>query len=262
MWIRSALAAAGIVWVAAGFNTATAQIKSPPPKVGPVPGVTLPPPIVQPPPPGTLTPSFKPPPSFSPPGTGSGGPPPTTGVPGGCPPNCPVPYQPDDVELAMRNATTVITLNEQIRQFEEISKLEQRHRVEAALKVLAAHWLVPVPRVADAVQRDAVIKQTRNELEGLLQKALTATVALMVDDVRRLQPFSWNPFAGARRREVESWERQVRDAGQRAERELASPATFREVRASQPPRGAVEFRPGKAMQQLRQIHQTGRWRNQ
>jgi hypothetical protein len=99
-------------------------------------------------------------------------------------------------------------------------------------------------------------------LEGLLQKTLTDAIALMVDDVRRLRPYAWNPFAGSRRAELERWEREILDTGKRAQSELASPGTFREVRAPQPPRGAIEFRPGKAIQQLQQINRTGRWRNQ
>jgi hypothetical protein len=170
--------------------------------------------------------------------------------------------QPDDVERAIRAAVVVITLDQQIRHLQEITKYDQRNRVEAALKVLATHWLVPFPAAASAVHRDTVIKHARKELEDLLQNTLASTMALMLDDVRRLRPYAWNPFASRRRAEVESWERQILETGQGAKRELASPGTFREVRAPQPPRGALEFRPGKAMRQLQQIHQTGRWRNQ
>ena len=56
--------------------------------------------------------------------------------------------------------------------------------------ILATPWLMAVPYAADAVQREALIKQAKTELQNLLEADALSGDNEMLADVRRIQPFA------------------------------------------------------------------------
>ncbi len=137
---------------------------------------------------------------------------------------------------------------------------QQRSRVEAVLTILATPWLMAVPYAADAVQREALIKQARSELQHLLEQTLEAATTQMLTDVHRLQPFVWNPFGTEQRAVIAQAEREVADAKANAAREIRSTHTYRDIVSGQD--SAIEFQSGPALRQLQNIHRSLVWFDQ
>jgi tetratricopeptide (TPR) repeat protein len=137
---------------------------------------------------------------------------------------------------------------------------QQRSRVESVLTILATPWLMAVPYAADAVQREALIKQARSELQNLLEQTLEAATAQMLADVRRLQPFVWNPLGAEQRAVIAQAERKVADAKASAAREIRSDQTYREIVSGQD--SAIGFQSGPALRQLQDIHRNLVWFDQ
>ena len=129
--------------------------------------------------------------------------------------------------------------------------------IEAALEILATAWVISVPQAASAAQRDVVIRQVKLELKDLLHQALLSATLRMLDDVRRLEPFIWNPFGWEQRAAIAQMERDLADTRRRAEVEVRNDGTYGDVLTGGTP--AVAFRSGAAMRQLQDIHRTMLW---
>jgi tetratricopeptide (TPR) repeat protein len=137
---------------------------------------------------------------------------------------------------------------------------QQRSRVETVVTILATPWLVAIPYAADAAQREALVKQTKTELQNLLEQTLEAATTQMLADVRRIQPFVWNPLGAEQRAVIAQAEREVAEAKANAAREIRSDQTYREIASGQD--SAIEFQSGPALRQLQGIHRNLVWFDQ
>lgn len=137
---------------------------------------------------------------------------------------------------------------------------QQRSRVETVLTILATQWLMAIPYAVDAAQREALAKQAKEELKNLLEQTLDAATAQMLADVRRIQPFVWNPLGAEQRAVIAQVEREVADAKANAAREIRSDHTYREIVSGQD--SAIGFQSGPALRQLQDIHRSLVWFDQ
>jgi len=143
---------------------------------------------------------------------------------------------------------------------EDLPALEHRERIQAALEILASGWVVGAPHAASAVQRDVLLRQVRSELKDLLHQALMTATLRMMDDVRRIEPFIWNPFGWEQRAAIAQMERELTDVRRRADVEVRGDATYADVVAGE--FAGIQFRSGPAMRQLQDIHRTLSWHDQ
>ena len=80
----------------------------------------------------------------------------------------------------------------------------------------------------------------------------------MSNDVRKLTPFVWNPFAAQKRQLLAQMDRDILDQKERAEREIAGGTTFREIRSGSE-RSALQYNSGQALRQLFEVNNKRRW---
>jgi hypothetical protein len=119
---------------------------------------------------------------------------------------------------------------------------------------------MPVPYGADAIQRDALIEQTKTELKQLLEQTLEAATEQMLADVRRVQPFVWNPLGAEQRATIAQTERELADARANAAREIRSDQTYQQIVSGQD--SAIGFQSGPALRQLQNVHRSLVWFDQ
>jgi hypothetical protein len=162
------------------------------------------------------------------------------------------------VDDAIRAATVVVSLNEQIGRLKELSGLAQYNRVEVALNILATKWLISMPLAVSAAQREILIEHTKGELRDLLKQVLQTSVNQMTNDIRKLTPWVWNPFASQKRQLLEDADRDILALKNRAEHEIGEGATFRDIRSGSQ-RSALQYNSGQALSQLLDINNQRRW---
>ena len=116
-----------------------------------------------------------------------------------------------------------------ILESKSVGALEWRERAQTVLEILAAHWVVSLPEIRSPLQREAFVRQAKNELQTLLKDALSSSTALMVSDLKRLEPFAWNPFGAEQRAEIARTESKIVEARELARRDIERGGLFRDV---------------------------------
>jgi tetratricopeptide (TPR) repeat protein len=154
------------------------------------------------------------------------------------------------------NFETIETAIEAFRLADDVA-LPNRDRIEAAVKLLAAPWMISNPVLNDAYQRAVYLEQARNELKDIMKQTLFTTTELMIEDVKKLEPFKWNPFGAEQRRVIERMEKQIVDMRTGGENEIASGDLFRDDATASVP--GIAFRPGPALRQLQKIQMAALW---
>jgi hypothetical protein len=135
--------------------------------------------------------------------------------------------------------------------------LSHRERIEAAVQILAAPWFIRNPALADKFQREVYLKHVKTELKDMLQQTLATSTALMAHDVRKLEPFKWDPFGAEQREVIARTEQDLLATRKQAESDIASDDIFREVVTEHGE--AIEFRSSPALRQLRKAQLTILW---
>ena len=166
------------------------------------------------------------------------------------------------VDSAIRIAAVAISFNDQKGRLEELSKLDQYDRVEAALSILATSCVITDPLAASVAQREILITRAKAELQDLMKQVLRASVYQMSSDIKRSAPFSWNPFGEQQRQLLEQTDHEIFLLEGRAEGEITAPASFREIRSGSE-ESALEYNSGQALRQLLSINHgrlaRGKW---
>jgi hypothetical protein len=164
-----------------------------------------------------------------------------------------------EVADALHAASEVVELHEQLDRLRDFSGLTQYDRVQTVLQILARRWVVDMPLAADSGQREILIKWARKELNDALTNALWTSVGLMLSDIKKLQPFEWNPLASQRREVIRILEDDIGDLQARATwDELDRDRTFTTIRSGSQ-LSALQYNPGPSLEQLLEINRRRRW---
>jgi hypothetical protein len=166
------------------------------------------------------------------------------------------------VDNAIRATDFATSFKDEKAHLEELSGLDQYDRVEAALTILATNCVITDPLAESAAQREVVITHTKAELRDLMKRAVRASVYQMSGDIKRMVPFSWNPFGDQQRQVLAQTDREIFLLEGRAEDEIDAPANFREIRSGSG-KAALEYNSGQALRQLLSINSNrlarGKW---
>lgn len=191
------------------------------------------------------------------------------GVPSGatCPPRCP---NDDNWSFyGVRGPIPVLSFNdryEAIRQIVEALKkdIDREREIEKAVRILAEGWLLDysLSQTVDKYARLKIKEMAEDHLKAALITMLQEAAKARRNDIGQLTPYFWDLRPSSReKREVLN---SVADDVERAEKSGASDIYLRATKTfeSPPSRGHVLYKPGPAMQQLKQIERERRWKNQ
>jgi hypothetical protein len=161
---------------------------------------------------------------------------------------------------ALRAASIVVRLPEQLDNISEFWGFKEYDygRVTAALKILASGWIVDMPLAADRRQREVLLDHATKELKWMMKDTLSTIVEQMLDDMKKLTPYKWNPFGAEQRELIAHLKMDTYALRSRGENEIDSEASFTRIRSGSQ-RSALRYNSGQALGQLLEINSRRRW---
>ena len=167
------------------------------------------------------------------------------------------------VDEAIRGAKIKYEFDDLKRRLNEFYGLTNYDRVQDALRILATGWIVPMPLAASPAQRNILLDHAQTELKRQLKAALKTIVDLMIEDMERVTPYSWNPFGEKQREAIKQMEIDITNLQSDASHQIEETDSniFREIRSGSQ-QAALQYYSSHALWQLEEINRKRNWVSQ